>query len=399
MSDPEEKPARHPLPRAVIALGWVSLLTDAASDMIYPLVPAFLIALGGGAESLGWLEGIAELIAALLKIGAGRFSDRIHHRKRMIAVGYGISALARPLYALAAIPFHAVVIRSLDRVGKGLRGPPRDAMVADAVPDADRGNAFGFHRMMDNFGGVVGPILAFLLLRGLDLPLRTVFALSVIPGLASVAVILLAVKEVPHRASGKAAPKGDAPGPLPSAARRYLVVLTLFALASSGDLFLINRMADLGLDKALIPLAWISLQLGKGLLNVAGGRASDRYGRKRVLALGWVLYALTYVGFGLARSWPIAWLLLGVYAIHYGLAEGGQRALLVEYVPASSRGRAFGVQLALEGAVVLPANVLFGMAYARLSPFAAFAGTGAIALLAAIALAWVPAPPPKKGAA
>ena len=147
---------RSPLPRTVIALGWVSLLTDAASDMIYPLVPAFLLSLGGGAEALGWLEGIAELIAALLKLGSGRISDRWKRRKPLIALGYGISALARPFYALAMIPLHAVLIRAGDRVGKGLRGPARDAMVADAVPAADRGNAFGFHRMMDNFGGVLG---------------------------------------------------------------------------------------------------------------------------------------------------------------------------------------------------------------------------------------------------
>jgi MFS family permease len=388
----------------VIALGWVSLLTDAASDMIYPLVPAFLLSLGGGAEALGWLEGIAELIAAVLKLGSGRISDRWKRRKPLIALGYGISALARPFYALAMIPLHAVLIRAGDRVGKGLRGPARDAMVADAVPAAERGNAFGFHRMMDNFGGVLGPILAFLLLRAVDLPLRTVFAASIVPGFASVLVILLFVKEPPRHAAPTAKPAAlvDAPPesklPLPPAARRYLIVLGLFSLAGSGDLFLINRMSDLGLDKSLIPLAWISLQLGKGLLNVAGGRASDRYGRKRVLALAWLLYAITYAGFGLVHSWQLAWVMLGVYAIHYGLAEGGQKALLAEYVPASARGRAFGAQLAIEGAVVLPANVLFGLAYARISPLAAFVGTGVVALLATIALAWVPPPPPKSAA-
>ncbi len=402
MSTPETKPPRHPLPRTVVALGWVSLLTDAASDMIYPLVPAFLLSLGGGAEALGWLEGIAELIAAALKLASGRISDRWRKRKPLIALGYGISALARPFYALATSPLHAVLIRASDRVGKGLRGPARDAMVASAVPAADRGNAFGFHRMMDNFGGVLGPILAFLLLRAVDLPLRTVFAASIVPGLAAVLVILIFVKELPpHEAPSptQSAASANTPPPsalpLPPAARRYLIVLGLFSLAGSGDLFLLNRMSDLGLDQSLIPLAWISLQLGKGLLNVAGGRASDRYGRKRVLALAWLLYAITYAGFGLVGSWQLAWVMLGLYAIHYGLAEGGQKALLAEYVPAASRGRAFGAQLAIEGAVVLPANVLFGLAYARISPFVAFVGTGAIALLATIALAWVPPPPPK----
>jgi MFS family permease len=216
-----------------------------------------------------------------------------------------------------------------------------------------------------------------------------------------VLVILIFVKELP-RAPAPAAPRASADAvpesklPLPPAARRYLIVLGLFSLAGSGDLFLINRLSDLGLDKSLIPLAWISLQLGKGLLNVAGGRASDRYGRKRVLALAWLLYAITYAGFGLVHSWQLAWVMLGVYAIHYGLAEGGQKALLAEYVPAASRGRAFGAQLAIEGAVVLPANVLFGLAYARISPLVAFVATGVVALMATIALAWVPPPPPKR---
>ncbi|MEO7327500.1 MAG: MFS transporter [Minicystis sp.] len=405
MTTPLPAPIRHPLPRTVIALGWVSLLTDAASDMIYPLVPAFLLSLGGGAEALGWLEGIAELIAAAFKLGSGRISDRWKRRKPLIALGYGISSLARPFYAIAMSPLHAVLIRAGDRVGKGLRGPARDAMVADAVPAADRGHAFGFHRMMDNFGGVLGPILAFLLLRAFDLPLRTVFAASIVPGLASVLVILIFVKERPLRAVPGTAPPAaptdtvsESKVPLPPAARRYLIVLGLFSLAGSGDLFLLNRISDLGLDKSLIPLAWISLQLGKGLLNVAGGRASDRYGRKRVLALSWLLYAITYAGFGLVHSWQLAWVMLGLYAVHYGLAEGGQKALLAEYVPAASRGRAFGTQLAIEGAAVLPANVLFGLAYARISPLAAFVGAGVIALAATIALAWVPSPPPKGSA-
>ncbi|MEP7125150.1 MAG: MFS transporter [Byssovorax sp.] len=396
-------PARRPLPRAVIALGWVSLLTDAASDMIYPLVPAFLITLGGGAEALGWIEGVAEAVAAVVKIIAGRLADRAPRKKPLIAAGYGLSALARPLFAVATSPIHAVFVRALDRVGKGLRGPPRDLVLAAAVGAESRGAAFGFHRMMDNFGGVLGPLIAFTLLRAFDLPLRTVFAASVVPGLFAVVVILVFVREPPTRAllDVKIAPapgstgKSPALAPLPPSARRYLAVVGLFSLAGSGDLFLLNRMTDLGMDRALVPIAWVSLQLGKGLLNVAGGRASDRFGRRPVLVIAWVLYAVSYVGFGLVGSWPMAWGLLAIYAFHYGFAEGGQRALLAELVPSAARGRAFGLQTAIEGLAVLPANVLFGLVYARVSARAAFVGSGAIALCAAALLLTVTAPPPE----
>ena len=376
----------------MIALGWVSLLTDAASDMIYPLLPAFLITIGGGPEALGWVEGVAEAVAALVKIVAGRFSDRAARKKPMIATGYGLSALARALFAVATSPIHAVFVRSLDRVGKGLRGPPRDLVLAASVGAENRGAAFGFHRMMDNFGGVLGPMLAFVLLRAVNLPLRTVFAASLVPGLFAVVVILVFVREPPAQLVPEEATASNSVDPppkiasLPPAARRYLMVLALFSLAGSGDLFLLNRMTDLGMDRALVPVAWVSLQLGKGLLNVAGGRASDQFGRRPVLVLAWLLYAVSYTGFGLVRSWPLAWCVLAIYAFHYGFAEGGQRALLADLVPSGARGRAFGIQLAIEGLAVLPANVIFGLVYSRVSATAAFVGSGAIALCAAVAL-------------
>jgi len=406
---PGEVKPRSGLPRAVIALGWVSLLTDAASDMIYPLLPAFLFSLGGGAAALGWIEGLAEGVSALLKLASGRIADRIRNRTPLIALGYLIAALARPFYAIAAAPAHAVLIRIVDRIGKGLRGPPRDAMVADAVTRETRGVAFGFHRMMDNMGAVVGSLLAFGLLYFAKLDIRSIFLVSLIPGLLAVVVVLVVVRE-PRRAletgAGASAPReGEAPRPiearsepLPGSAKRYLAALFVFSLAGSGDLFLIRRLSDLGLRLELVPVAWVSLQLGKSLLNIPGGLASDRFGRRRVLAIAWLLYALTYGGFGLAGSWPLAWLLLGLYALHYGLAEGGQRALLAEYVPLTSRGRAYGVQLALEGAVVLPANVLFGLAYDKLGAETAFLAAGAVALAATALLVLIVPTPEAPGA-
>lgn len=431
-----EPKAARPLPRAVIVLGWVSFFTDASADMIYPLVPAFLVSLGGGAMALGWLEGIAEAVSAGIKLWAGRAIDRTGRPKRFVVAGYTISALARPLYAFASAPVHAVLVRVADRTGKGLRGPPRDAMLAAVVDKESRGHAFGYHRMMDNFGGVAGPLLAFVALRIAELPLRQVFLLSVVPGLVSVVLAQFFLKELTlHNGPAKttidpatAAPlaevappaaanppvTGAALTPAPPAASdvasaspapdreaptieseraaahalpwRFFVVAAVFTLAASGDLFLMRRLTDLGLDIALVPVAWVSLQLAKGLFNVPGGRASDRFGRRRVLALAWLLYAATYVGFGFVSSWWAAWALLLPYAIHYGLAEGGQRALLTDLVPAAVRGRAFGIQLAIEGVFILPANVGFGFLADRFGPRTAFGTAAACSALAALLL-------------
>lgn len=387
-----------PLPRAVVALGWVSLLTDAASDMIYPLIPAFLLALGGGPAAIGWLEGTAEAVGAVLKLVSGTVADRTRKRVPLVALGYGLSALTRPVLALATSPFHAVLVRAVDRVGKGLRGPPRDAILAAAVPEARRGHAFGFHRMMDNAGGVVGGLLAFVLLRYLSIPLRTVFAAAIVPGLLAVLVILAFVREPPPEAPPPApAAVYRAPGatdaaprlPFPAPAVRYFAALALFSLAGSGDMFVVLRLTELGLDTALVPIAWISLQLGKAALNVPGGKAADRFGRRHVLVLGWILYAIAYAAFGLVQGWVAGWIVLGLYAAHYGLAEGGQRALLAELVPAEARGRAYGVQLAVEGAVVLPANVMFGILYARSGAPLAFGAAAGLALAGALLLSTV----------
>jgi MFS family permease len=402
-----ESPAKNALPRTVVALGWVSLLTDAASDMIYPLVPELLRTIGGGAFWLGWFEGVAEVVSTAMKVVSGRLSDDPRKRKPLIAFGYGIAALSRPLLAIATAPLHAVLVRAIDRVGKGLRGPPRDAMVANAVPAENRGHAFGFHRMMDNFGGAIGPVLAFALLWGVGLPLRTVFALAAIPGFLAVLVVLLFVRDPALSADGaiktnEGVERPATSGPvvqeklrLSGAARRYLFALFVFSLAGSGDLFLLRRLSDLGLNAAFVPIAWISLQLAKGLLNVPGGRASDKFGRKRVLAVSWLLYGATYAGFGFADSWVVAWIWLGLYAAHYGLSEGGQRAIMAELVPANMRGRAYGIQLAVEGSALLLANVAFGYVYERIGAPEAFAGAGAIAVLGA-ALLVLMVPSPKK---
>jgi MFS family permease len=383
------------LPRAVILLGWVSLFTDLAADMVTPLMPALLAGLGGGALALGVLEGTAEAVAALSKLVAGRLSDASGARKPFVVLGYAVAALARPLYALATLPVHVVLVRALDRVGKGLRGPPRDALLASAVAPEARGHAFGFHRMMDNLGGVAGPLVAFALLHAAGLSLRAVLVLSLVPGVVSVALALAVREPTPHDPSEpderpaleQAEPTRAEPRERMSPAlRRYLFATALFALAGSGDLLLVKRLADLGLPASLAPLAWLTLQLAKSLFNVPGGKLADRAPRRDVVALGWSLYALAYLGLGVVTSPWLGWGLFLVHAAHYGLAEGSSRALVADLAPASLRGRAFGVQLALEGGLLLVANLLFGVLYERVSPLAAFTVSAALAAVATAAL-------------
>lgn len=383
-----------PLPRIVKQLGWVSFFTDVASDMIYPLLPAFLRTIGGGPEALGLMEGVAEMVSALVKRQAGVASDRAGSRKPFVVAGYALASLARPLMALAVAPWQVVLLRALDRTGKGIRTAPRDALVAGAVPEADRGAAFGYHRAMDNAGATLGPIVAFALMRGLDLGIRTVFALALVPALASVVIVSL-VRErraepepAPREAATEDAPVDAASAPLGPEARRFLVCVAFFTLGASADSFLLLRLRDLGLAEAWLPIAWLSLNAVKALTNVPGGRLADRVGRKKTLLAAWALYVITYATFPFAPTPAVAWAIMLVYGAYYGLSEGVEKALLSSLVPKRQQGRAFGTLHAATALAVLPANAAFGFLYARSAPlaFGASAGLASVGLVLLAAL-------------
>jgi MFS family permease len=376
--------AARKLPPEVWALGAVSLLTDAASDMIYPLLPQLLATVGGGALALGVVEGTAELTASFVKVWAGRAADRGGKHGRFVIGGYALAAVARPLLAIITAPWQAVVARSVDRFGKGIRSAPRDAIISKVTPGEHRGLAFGVHRAMDNAGAVLGPLLATLLLFGLKLPLRTVIALAIVPGVLSVGLAIWAVRE--HRddpPEQKAATKGDAP--IPAHARKFLFAIALYALGASADSFLLLRLHALGLPLAWLPIAWLTLQACKSLLNAPGGALADKWGPRRVLVASWSIYAISYALFAWAPSWPIFWGLFALYALHYGLGEGAEKSLMTKLVPDGARGTAFGLQHAVHGLALLPANVVFGFLYSR-SYFIAFGVSATLAAFAAIVL-------------
>ena len=390
-----------PLPPTVRRLGLVSLLTDASSEMIYPLLPSFLTGvLGAGPAFVGLVEGLAESVASLLKLASGRISDRMRRRKPLIVGGYTLSSLARPLVAAATAPWHVLVVRIADRIGKGVRGAPRDALLAQVTPREDLGRAYGFHRAMDHAGAVVGPLIASALLL-LHLDLRTVFALAALPALASVLVLVFAVQEVPSAtAVGRpsAPPKAEetpGPNPAPRGLGRLLAVIGLFTLGNSSDAFLLLRAQDAGVALPLIPILWTAHHVVKSTASTAGGALSDRVGRRAAIAAGWVLYALAYAGLALASSpWQV-WALFVVYGLHHALTEGPERALVAEMAAGEARGRAFGLYYALTGALLLPASLITGALWQRLSPAAALLTGAAIALVAAIALLAVVREPPR----
>lgn len=377
------------LPRVVKSLGWVSLFTDVATEMVYPLLPAFLKSIGAGAQALGAMEGVSESVSALVKWFAGRASDG-RARKPFVLAGYALATAVRPLLSLATSAWQVVAIRTTDRIGKGIRTAARDALVAGAVPPAQRGYAFGFHNMMDNLGAVLGPLLAFALVRGLGLSLRTLFALTLVPGIFAVAMVVFGVKDEESPApaaesNADAAPKATLPGRL----RAYLAVLALFTLGASADSFLMLRLSDLGLAAGYIPIAWMTLNASKALLNVPGGMVSDRLGRRRTQVAGWLVYAAAYALFPATRSVALTWALLIAYGAYYGLTEGGEKAIVADLVPPALRGRAFGALHAVTGLAVLPANALFGLLYEHHEQLA-FWASAACAGLAALCLALLP---------
>jgi MFS family permease len=386
-------PAR--LAPTVIWLGVVSFLTDASSDLIYPLLPRFLsVVLGASAEFVGAVEGVAEATASLFKLFSGRLADAARARKPIAVAGYGLSSTVRPLVALATAPWMVLAIRFLDRVGKGVRGSPRDAMVADVTPSARRGAAYGYHRAMDNAGAVLGPLVGFLLVERLRWPLRTLFGWSALPAALAMVVLVALVREPP---------RGESKKPDPSRARglarrgglaRYLVVLGLFTLGNSSDAFLLLRASDAGFDPPRLLLVWALHNAVKALLNRAFGALSDRIGRRALIVAGWTVYAFAYLGFGWAHAAWQLWPLFAFYGLYYALVEGSERALVADLAPPEARGRAFGWFHALTGGLALPASIGFGFVYHRAGAQVAFSVGAALALAASFGMLIVPRPPP-----
>ena len=392
--DPATPPRPHPrLPRNVLLLGATSLLNDVASEMLFPLLPAFMISvLRGTKEQLGILDGLADTVSSLLKLWSGASSDAAGSRKGFIVFGYGVAAIARPLMAVVAAPWQLIALRMLDRVGKGVRTAPRDALIAESTPRDNHGRAFGFHRAMDHLGAAIGPLLAFAFLWFWPGQLRTLFALALIPAIPILFIVVFGIREEPRTAALPTAEKFVfSLAPFDARFRLYLAALLLFTLGNSSDSFLLVRAGELGVPQHWLPILWGVFHLAKSGLTQLAGPWIDRIGPRPLIWAGWLLYAATYLAFGLAtQAWHV-WTLFLVYAIYYALAEPSEKALVAGLVPAERRGLAFGWFNLVIGIGALPASLVFGSIYQRVGPLAAFGLGAGLALAAAALLTGVPA--------
>lgn len=390
------------LPRNVFTISLVSLLNDASSEIIYPLLPLFLaMTLGASPGAIGLIEGAAESVSSLLKLFAGYFSDKRGRRKGLVVFGYALANFVRPLLAFATSWFQVLAIRLTDRVGKGLRSAPRDAMIADMVRVEERGLAFGFHRAMDHAGAVIGPLLGYMILlffaHDKNAPTANdytkVFLIASIPAFCAVMVAAFFVRETyVAKAEGI-----DGPTSLQRLSlrgfdanfKRFLIIVALFTLSNSSDAFLLLRAREAGVSVATIPLLWAALHVSKVLSSLIGGDLSDRIGRKRLIASGWLLYAAVYAGFAFVSTTGAAWALFLIYGIYFGLAEGAEKAMVADLVGAKQRGTAYGLYNLAFGITVFPASLLMGELWNLRGARTAFlvsAGLGAVSALLLLVL-------------
>lgn len=352
----------QPVPAPVKGLAAVSLFNDVASEMVYPLLPAFVTRIGGNAAMLGLLDGAAEFTSAILKWVSGRLSDRPGLRKPLIVAGYGTAVLVRPLISVASAAWQVVGFRVLDRVGKGLRTAPRDALIADVTPAGSAGRSFGLHRAADHLGAVLGSIVAWLLLaQGADVP--AVIQWSLLPGLVAIAVLLVALRGAGSRSQGSGAGTAASPAsPISSLHPSYrpMVALALFSALRMPETLILLRLQHVGLSVALVPLAWAGLHVVRSAASYPAGELSDRVGPRRLIALAGLFAAAIMAGFGAIESAPVAVALLLLFGLVAAVAEPAERSLVAQLDPAR-RGRGFGSFHGLVGLTSLPAAVGFGV--------------------------------------
>ncbi len=387
------------LPRNVFAISLVSLLNDISSEIIYPLFPAFLLlTLNASAGVVGIIEGTAESISSLLKLVSGYASDKRRKRKGFVVWGYALSSFVRPLLAFAGSWYQVFALRLVDRVGKGIRSAPRDAMIADAVTVKERGLAFGLHRAMDHTGATLGPLFGYLLVMFFAADrnaltsgdFTSIFLLASIPALAAVIVVSFFVRES-YKPGPR--PRKDAVPTLPVKLslrgfdgnfKCFLVIIALFTLSNSSDAFLLLRAQSVGISVKELPLLWALLHVSKVVSSLYGGHLSDIIGRRRLIVSGWILYAAVYAGFAFVSNAISVWILFLVYGVYFGLVEGAEKALVADLVKPEQRGTAYGLYNLAFGITVLPASLLMGFLWDWRGPQTAFLVSAILGATAAI---------------
>jgi len=376
------------LPTTVVALGFVSLFADVASEMIYPLLPVFLAGtLGAGAIALGVIEGVAESTASLLKLVSGAWSDRLKRRKPLLLAGYGVAGAVKPLIGLATSWFMVLGIRFADRIGKGLRTSPRDALIADVTPVDQRGAAFGLRQALDHAGAVTGPLVASALLA-IGFSMRQVFIAAVIPAAIVMVVLIAGVKEKERAIASSRSPLRLRQHwhELGGNFRKLLLAILIFTLGNSTDAFLLLRLGDAGIAPAWVAVLWSAHNGVKLVATYLGGRLSDVAGRRPLMIGGWLVYAAVYLAFALFTSHAALIATFLAYGIYFGLTEPVERAWVADLAPPDLRGTAYGCYHLTIGIAALPASLVFGFLWMRLGAGVAFGCGAALAVVALVLL-------------
>ncbi|QWD63843.1 MFS transporter [Polynucleobacter sp. MWH-UH2A] len=378
------------LPRTVWLIGLISLVNDSASEMLYPLMPLYLASvLMAGPKALGIIEGIAEATSSIFKLVSGVIVDRTKKAKPWIVLGYSLAGIGRPLIAIANSWLWVLAIRFTDRMGKGLRSSPRDALLAESVNENQRGITFGLHRSMDNAGAVIGPLLAALFLS-MGVPLRDIFLWAIVPAIVTIA-LALCIKE-PHKEAVPQASKFSwSLEGMPDQFKRYLVVAGIFALANSSDMFLLLRAREAGVPQEDIPLLWAAISLITTVFGTPLSALSDRFGRKRFILIAWIAFAFFYIAMGMPSiSIFQIFALFAVYGLFKAATEGVEKALVADMAPKGLAGTAFGWFNLVTGLMLFPASFIFGWIYEAIAPLYAFLFSGGCALVAFMLMAfWV----------
>jgi MFS family permease len=380
---------RQRLPRNVKVLGAASLLNDIASEMIFPLLPNFLLmVLHGNRFYLGIIEGLADSLASFLKLWSGGKSDQAGRRKGFVVFGYSLAAVARPLIGVIVAPWQLLVLRAGDRIGKGVRTSPRDALIADSTDSSIRGCAFGFHRAMDHIGAAIGPLLAVGFLWFWPDHLRSLFLMTLLPGLLVILLVVLGLQDIratePPQEGLRLTLK-----PFGRNFRLYLLALVVFTLGNSSDAFLLVRAGELGVPVALLPLLWCAFHVVKSSSNLLLGRAVDQFGPRPFILLGWFVYAGVYLAFALATTAWEAWALFLLYAVFYGLTEPAEKTLVANLVGGEHKGLAYGWYNFAIGIGTLPSSLMFGALYQVFGALVAFGWGGILAVVAVVLLTGV----------
>lgn len=374
------------MPQTVWILGFASLFTDISSEMIHSVLPLFIVAtLHSSASMVGLIDGVGEALASILKLFSGALSDYFGKRKPLLLAGYGLSTIVKPLFAIAPDPTTVLIARCLDRTGKGIRGAPRDAMVADVTDPSIRGAAYGLRQSLDSIGAFVGPLIALIVLTYANNDYRLVFWVALVPGIVTIFLLSFGIKEPARHIEGtskKELPNWQSIKTLGTGFWFVFAVVMIFTFGNSSDAFILLRARQLGVPTNLVPLVLVVMNVVYAATAYPAGRLSDRIGKKAVVLMSFALYAVVYAGLALCSSvWQI-WVLVGFYGLYMGLGQGALLAITADRVPADRRGTAFGLLNLSMGLGVLPASLLAGWLWDSVSPQATFLAGAAFSMIA-----------------